>query len=332
MREKLTSKLLGKKRLKDDKEEKSEEEEEEENDEEEEEEINEEALKKYKNLFSNLNEEDEESNESQQSEPVKRLFSDKEIGFSKGLFDNNPTTKKESKIEENKPLFDFSKKFDNKNSLFGNISLFNKEDNEKKEEKNDKNEGKKEENKEENKEEKKIEKKYNKKEEKDEDDNYGKYNNSSRYEYNPQISLKEDDDDNNKYVKRYVKQIDKIFLMDDIEKKFVSKGEGFASIETQTTREEKKEKKNAIFIFRNNIGNLIFEGFLNEKINKIENFEKNDKYIAQFVILMNDKKNKIYMTRSKIYFKNKDDLHEFTNIYNKAIKYINNELKDFSNK
>ena len=118
--------------------------------------------------------------------------------------------------------------------------------------------------------------------------------------------------------------------MDKIEKKYICKGEGFISIETQTTKNDEKEKKNAIFVFRNVFGGLIFEGFFNETINKIDLYEKNQKYITNFVILMNDKNNNLFMAQCKIPFNNKEDSQSFVDIYKETIKYINNEIKQFS--
>ena len=292
-----------------------------------------------------LEEEEEDSSESEDSKPAQRLFSDKEVGFSKGLFDTKTTSKKktENKSKEAKSnlLFDFSKKENssslfgttnssslfgdkplfessNKSSLFGDkplfefqsqSSLFQKEE---KEEKDKKEEKEKEE------------------EDEKEDDNIGK-SNSPKYEYNPE-NFDKDLDDNNKYVKRYVKKVEKIFLLDKIEKKYICKGEGFISIETMTTKKEEKEKKDAIIVFRNNIGGLIFEGFLNEKINNINFYEKKGYFIVNFVFLMNDKNNNLYMTQCKIPFNNSEDSKAFVDIYNETIKYINLEINQFSNK
>jgi hypothetical protein len=147
--------------------------------------------------------------------------------------------------------------------------------------------------------------------------------------YNPEND-ESDKDDNNKYVKRYIKKVEKVFLLDKNDKKYINKGEGFISIETQTTKKEENENKSAVFIFRNNIGGLLFEGFLNEKINKINSYEKNGKHIAQFVFLMNDKDNKISMTQCKIPFNNKEDSEKFVKKYNESIQYIKKEIKEFS--
>lgn len=334
MGRKRNDKLLGKKRLnteKDNKDNKSEEEEEEE-----EENEKKELMASDKVFFYEVTEEEEEEeSESEESKPVQRLFSDKDVGFSKGLFDNS-TTKKEQKEPKNesggsrKPLFDFSQKEENKSSLFGDkksslfpddnkSSLFsnqplfgpsnNKDGEEKEAKENDDDKEKNEEGK--------------------DGEDVEEKSEGPKQVYNPEV-VEGDQDDNNKYVKRYVKKVDKVLLFDKNEKKYISKEEGFISIETQTTKKDENENKTAVFIFRNNIGGLIIEGFLNDKINKIDSYEKNGKHVANFVMLMNDKDNKISMTQCKVPFNNKEDSEKFVNIYNEAIKYIKKEIKEFS--
>jgi hypothetical protein len=310
--------LLGKKRLlKHDEKEKEEEEEEEEQE------------KSNKNLFpSDYEEENEseedESSESEDSKPQKRLFSDKETGFTKGLFDNIPISKEEKESQKGtkpKPLFDLSLNKNNSSSLFEikedknksnsfsmfesqslfSGSSFNKE-NEKKEKKSE-----------------------------DENENNLFVSNSPKYEYKPE-EVNIDGDDSDKYIKRYMKKIEKIFLLDKIEKKYICKGEGFISLETKTTKKNEEEKKDAVFVFRNNIGGLIFEGFLNDKINSIDTYEKKGKFFVNLVFLMNDKDNKLNLAQCKIPFNNEEDSKYFVVIYNEAIKYIKNEIKHFSKK
>ena len=302
MGRKKVDKLLGKKRI--NQEEKNEKEEEVEDSEEEDSENN-------KNVFL-YEESEEESSESEDSKPVQRLFGENESGFTKGLFDNKSDQKKESKKSSSlfgdKPLFDFSsnnkeEQKENKSSLFGSSSLFgNKE--EKQEDKEEK--------------------------EEEGDDNIGK-SNSPKREYNPEINDKEKNkDDNNKYVKRFVKKVEKVFLYDKEEKKYICKGEGFISIETMTTKNDDKEKKDGIVVMRNTIGGVIFEGFLNEKINKFESKEIKGKFLAIFILLMNDKKNNISMTYCKIPFNTKEDFEHFQKVYNETVKYLKLEIKEFS--
>ena len=321
-------KLLGKKRI--NQEEKNEKEEDVEDSEEEDSENN-------KNIFL-YEESEEESSESEDSKPVQRLFGENESGFTKGLFDNKSDQNKESKNEGekssslfgDKPLFDFSsktkdKKHENKSSsLFGDKPLFDFSSNDKEEKKENKSSlfdssslfG--------NKEEKEEEK------EEEGDDNIGK-SNSPKREYNPEIIDKEKNkDDNNKYVKRFVKKVEKVFLYDKEEKKYICKGEGFISIETMTTKKDDKEKKDGIVVMRNTIGGLIFEGFLNEKINKFESKEIKGKFLAIFVLLKNDKDNNISMTYCKIPFNTKEDFEHFQKVYNETIKYLKLEIKEFS--
>jgi len=321
-------KLLGKKRIN---------QEEDKDKEEEVEDSEEEDSKDNKNIFI-YEDSEEESSESEDSKPVQRLFGENELGFTKSLFDNKSGQKKETKDEgkkssslfDNKPLFDFSSKTkdekqENKSSsLFGDKPLFDFSSNNNEEKKENKSSlfgnnsffG--------NKEEKEEEK------EEEGDDNIGK-SNSPKREYNPEIVDKEKNkDDNNKYVKRYVKKVEKVFLYDKSEKKYICKGEGFISIETMTTKKDDKEKKDGIVVMRNTIGGLIFEGFLNEKINKFESKEVKGKFLAIFIVLMNDKNNNILMTHCKIPFNTKEDFDNFEKVYNETIKYLKLELKEFS--
>ena len=127
-----------------------------------------------------------------------------------------------------------------------------------------------------------------------------------------------------------MKKVEKVFLYDKEEKKYICKGEGFISIETMTTKKDDKEKKDGIVVMRNTIGGLIFEGFLNEKINKFESKEIKGKFLAIFILLMNDKNNNISMTYCKIPFNTKEDFEHFQKVYNETVKYLKLEIKEFS--
>lgn len=330
-------KLLGKKRITN--EDKSDKEEVEDSEEEESENNN-------KNIFIYEDSEEEESSESEDSKPVQRLFAENESGFTKSLFDNKSDQNKEAKDEGKKSLFDFSSKEKQENkssSLFDNKPLFDFSIKNKEEKQENKSSslfgdqplfGSSSNNKEENNENKSslFGNKEEKKEEKEEegDDNIGK-SNSPKREYNPEIDDKEKNkDDNNVYVKRYVKKVEKVFLYDKEEKKYISKGEGFISIETMTTKKDDKEKKDGIVVLRNTFGGLMLEGFLNEKINKFESKEIKGKFLAIFVLLVNDKKNNISMTHCKIPFNTKEDFEHFQKVYNETIKYLKLEIKEFS--
>ena len=322
-------KLLGKKRI--NQEEKNEKEEDVEDSEEEDSESN-------KNVFL-YEESEEESSESEDSKPVQRLFGENESGFTKNLFDKSDQKKeakdegkKSSSLFDDKPLFDFSsktkdeKKENKSSSLFGDKPLFDFSSNNKEEKKENKSSlfcssslfGNKE------------EKEEDKDKEEEGDDNIGK-SNSPKREYNPEIIDKEKNkDDNNKYVKRYVKKVEKVYLYDKVEKKYISKGEGFISIETMTTKKDDKERKDGIVVMRNTIGGLIFEGILNEKINKFESKNIKGKFLAIFAILLNNKVNNFSLTFCKIPFNTKEDFEHFQKVYNETIKYLKLEIKEFS--
>ena len=273
-----------------------------------------------KNKLLNKKREQKESEGSEESEeedskPVKSIFENKnEEGFkSTGLFGDLSNPSKEPKklfgdlkssnlfSSENKNLIfgnSTNSLFNNNNnSLFGNSTLFNfdkKKEEEKKEEEEDENE----------------------------DNNIGKSNSPNHY--NPENEDNEKEDENG-FKKIYVKKIDNFYLLDKNEKKYISKGDGYLSIETYN----KDKKKGAVIMFRNNFGGLICEGFLNKKIYKFDSYEKKFKHIGHFIflrkVIKEDKSEDIEVSQSKIPFINENDVKNFGNKYNEAINFISEE-------
>ena len=116
----------------------------------------------------------------------------------------------------------------------------------------------------------------------------------------------------------------------DLEKKsFVSKGEGFIIIETQEDKENKK--RFARIVYRNLIGGIIFQGILNDKINKCHPYEKKLKHICHIFFLMTkgDKENNLSLAQAKILFVSQEEIKKFEMKYIDAIKYIKNEIDKF---
>ena len=260
-------------------------------------------------------EESDSDSESSSNKPHKTLFGADEKGFTGGLFGdlNNPS--------KSTNLFGDSKS--NPGSLFGNTggSLFG--DLKNKEEDNNNslfgqglfdfsNVNNKKENEEENNEEG--------------DDNIGK-SNSPKHEYNPEEENEKEEKDG--YIKRYAKKVDNALLYDKENKKFVSKGEGFIIIETQENKEDKK--RFARIVYRNLIGGIIFQGILNEKINKCHPYEKKLKHICHIIFLMkeNDEKDNLVLAQAKIPFISQEEINKFEKKYNDSIKYIKNEIDNF---
>lgn len=78
------------------------------------------------------------------------------------------------------------------------------------------------------------------------------------------------------YNKLFVKQVDNLYIFSKDEKKFVSKGKGFISLEKH------KEKNTAFVIFRNAMGVKLLEGFFTAHTKPVDKISKNYKSIASF--------------------------------------------------
>ena len=272
-------------------------------------------------------ENESESESSESNKPRKSLFGENEKGFTGGLFgdlDNpNKTTTLFGDNSKSGSLFgntsgslfgdSKSKEEDNKNSLFGKgLFDFSSINNKKEEEYNNEEEG---------------------------DDNIGK-SNSPKHEYNPEEENEKEESDG--YIKRYAKKVDNTLLYDKEKKLFISKGEGFIIIETQENKEDKK--RYARIIYRNLIGGIIFQGILNDKINKCHPYEKKLKHICQIIFLMKEnkineenkekdnnskEKDNFVLAQAKILFATQDEINKFEIKYKDSIKYIKNEINNF---
>lgn len=259
-----------------------------------------------------VNESDESSSSDHQ--PVKSLFGNaNEKGFQGGLFGDlsNPSTQPKPLLgnlfgnandnsSQSKPLAgglfgsteQSSSLFSSNNGGAGNIfsqnkPLFNFSDANKKEENNSDDEG-------------------------GEDDNVGK--SSSPNPYNP-IEAKANDD--SLFKKIYVKSVENFYLFNKDTKTYTSKGKGFLSIETS----EEEGKKYALIMFRNGIGNSLFEGVLNDKYNKFNSYVKKFKHVAHFYFITKIK-DIIEGNNAKVPFMNEEELKEFEVKYNEAILFI----------
>ena len=262
--------------------------------------------KQKKSSESSDNSNSESSESEDDGQPKKSLFGENEKGFTGGLFGdlNNPEKQQPSlfgntgesifgNISSGGSLFGNLKGEQKKEgSLFsGNLFDFSK---------------------------------INKKEEDEEegDDNIGK-SNSPKHEYNPE---KEKENDNKK---KYVKKMNDVFLLDKNEKKYISRGEGFLSIESQEIEKDGKKERFVILIYRNTIGGIIFEGVLDSKVNKFDSYEKKLKKVCHIFFLMKDKDNVPSLAQAKIPFTSEEDVKEFEEKYKNAIKYLKNEVEDF---
>ena len=125
--------------------------------------------------------------------------------------------------------------------------------------------------------------------------------------------------DYSEYSKLFSLNLNNLFLYNKTDKKYISKGSGFFSIEK--TKDEKSEKHQAVVVFRNHAGNKLVEGFLDTKFNKFDIFSKEFNYVVCFgIIMINEGKPDIGFI--KIPFKNEDNANELKEAFEKAMEFI----------
>ena len=125
--------------------------------------------------------------------------------------------------------------------------------------------------------------------------------------------------DYSKYSKLFNLNINNLFLYNKTDKKYVSKGSGFFSIEK--TKDENNDKHQAIVVFRNHAGNKLVEGFLDTQFKKFDIFTKEFKYVVCFgIIMMNEGKPDIGFI--KIPFGDEEIAKELKNAFDKAMEFI----------
>lgn len=287
--------------------------------------------KEEKEENSSINNKEEEESDSEKSnssssqdddKPVKSIFgnnTEKETGFKTGgLFGKSPNFSSEKggafgdlSNPIKKPVSLFGSSNDNiikkDSSLFGSgLFVFNSNDN--KDEKKDS--------------------KSEKEEEEEGDNNIGQ--SSSPNPYNPEKESEKDNENNsNCFKKIYIKKIDDLYTLNKEEKKYISKGNGYISIEI---KKDNDNKRFAVLMYRNLIGNTLLEGIFNEKINKFDSYEKKFKYVAHLIVIIKEnddkEKNKISICDVKIPFMKNEELKLFENKYKETIKFINKEIDD----
>ena len=136
----------------------------------------------------------------------------------------------------------------------------------------------------------------------------------TKYEFEP---LKAQDYSD--YSKIYNTQINNLFIYNKEDKKYVSKGSGFLSIEK--TKDEKNKEHSAVVVYRNQTGNKLIEGFINKKFNKFEIINKNFNFIVFFnLILMNN--NKPELGSIKIQFRSEENAKQLKEAFESAKKFI----------
>ena len=283
---------------------------------------------------SNKNNEENEESKSEKSnssssedddKPVKSIFNnpEKETGFkTEGLFGTNSENKgslfgKSPNLEKGGAFGDLSNPIKTPVSLFGSSSdnlikkdsslfgsgLFTFNTSNSKDEKKD-----------------------SKSDEEEGDDNIGQSNSPNAY--NPEKETeKEKENNNNGFKKIYIKRVDDLYTLNKEEKKYISKGNGYISIEI---KKDNDDKRFAVLMFRNLIGKTLLEGIFNEKIDKFDTYEKKFKFVAHLMVVIkeNDEKDKISICNVKIPFMKNEELKLFEDKYKETIKFINKEIDD----
>ena len=120
------------------------------------------------------------------------------------------------------------------------------------------------------------------------------------------------------YIKIYNKHINNFYLYNSKEKKFISKGNGFFSIEK--TKDE--NKKQVVIVFRNQTGIKIVEGFLDKKFEKIEINSKNFDFLLSFEFLMVNEKKEPEFGFAKIPFTDENQANSLKKSFEEAFSFI----------
>ena len=259
---------------------------------------------KSSNLLNKKRQKEENDEESESSSEdngkQRKLFEDtNETGFKGGLFGDlaNPKTQPQ-KLFGSGSLFGnnggslFSEKSESlfsKNSTLFDFNAINKKKKEDEDdEEDDKNDG-------------------------GDDDNIGS---ASPNHYNPEEQKNEE---KGGFKKIFVKKIENFYLFNKEPPKYTSHGEGFISIETNIDQET--QKRFAVVMFRNNIGNVISEGILNDKFNKFTSYEKKFKHVANYYFCK-IVEGKVEGGNAKIPFIKEEDCKAFGDKYNEAINFL----------
>ena len=124
--------------------------------------------------------------------------------------------------------------------------------------------------------------------------------------------------DYSNYSKLYNTHLNNLFLFNKTEKKFISKGNGFFSIEK--TKDENKQHQ-AVIVFRNQTGNKLVEGFVDKKFDKFDIYSKDFNYVVSFgIIMINEGKPELGYI--KIPFKSEENANALKEAFGKALLFL----------
>ena len=125
--------------------------------------------------------------------------------------------------------------------------------------------------------------------------------------------------DYSEYSKLYNTHLNNLFLYNKKHKQFISKGNGFFSIEK--TKDEKNQNHQAVVVFRNQTGNKIVEGFVDKKFDKFDIINKDFNFVVSFgIIMVSDGKPEFGYI--KIPFKSEENANELKDAFEKALVFI----------
>jgi len=120
------------------------------------------------------------------------------------------------------------------------------------------------------------------------------------------------------YEKKFISHIDNFYVYSKENKKFISKGNGFLSVEIS----KDNNKKSSVIVFRNQGGNKLVEGFIISNLSKIKTEEKNYKNIAIVYYLSINNLGKKELNVAKIPFSNIELFQNFKKAFEDSIKYV----------
>jgi len=119
------------------------------------------------------------------------------------------------------------------------------------------------------------------------------------------------------YSKKYIKLIDNFAIYDKKEKKYHSKGDGYLSIEYV-----EEPKKSGVIVFRNKMGNKLFDGIILPSMEKIDKNVKNFKHIAVIPLVQKNASGAFEGAFVKAPFTREEDLNEFENAFKDVISLL----------
>ena len=126
--------------------------------------------------------------------------------------------------------------------------------------------------------------------------------------------------DYSEFDKLYSTHLNNLFLYNKTEKKYISKGNGFFSIEK--SKDEKNNKHQAVVVYRNQTGNKLVEGFVDKKFDKIYIYSKNFNYVVCLgIVRIVDGKPELGSI--KIPFSSEEDANVLKEAFNNALQFLN---------